>query len=194
MSGTSMASPIVAAVVGQIKQVDPTITPEEILRLIQDTSDPFPETSNCYETYYCGAGILNAERALEVATGRAISDMAVANPTINERAICDIDVLTLNTKALVKMCSAYKLEMSGLRFLSRNIQDVNYKIYQVEKGMSVQDSDTPIAETRVAFGHVNNIDSSQFDYVAKSCSGDDCSVGYEALIDIKPHTMYLCED
>jgi hypothetical protein len=194
MSGTSMASPIVAAVVGQIKQVDPTITPEEILRLIQDTSDPFPETSNCYETYYCGAGILNAERALEVATGRAISDMAVAIPAINQRAICEVEVLTLNTKALVKMCSAYKLEMTGLRYLSRNIENVNYKIYQVEKGMSVKDTDTPIAETSVPFGHVNNIDASQFDYIAKSCSGDDCSVGYEALVDINPHTMYLCED
>jgi serine protease len=61
--GTSMAAPHVAGVVSLMLAVRPTLTPSQILTLLQSTVTPFPVGSTC-TTANCGTGIVNAAAAL----------------------------------------------------------------------------------------------------------------------------------
>jgi serine protease len=64
--GTSMATPHVAAVVSLLYQLRPSITPDEILSVLQSTSQPFPRvTSRQCTLTTCGAGIVDAAAALD---------------------------------------------------------------------------------------------------------------------------------
>lgn len=62
-SGTSMATPTVAGVIGLMVSVNPSLTPAEIETILEDTARPFPATCNG-----CGAGIVDAEAAVAAAT------------------------------------------------------------------------------------------------------------------------------
>lgn len=57
--GTSMASPVVAGVVGLLYAQTPTITPDQVLARLQSTARAFPATCSG-----CGAGIIDATAAL----------------------------------------------------------------------------------------------------------------------------------
>lgn len=61
--GTSMAAPQVAGVVSLMLAVRPTLTPPQILTLLQSTVTPFPTGSSC-TTANCGTGIVNAMAAV----------------------------------------------------------------------------------------------------------------------------------
>ncbi|WP_269434596.1 S8 family serine peptidase [Aliidiomarina indica] len=62
--GTSMAAPHVAGVVALIRQANPSATPAEIEQIMLDTVRSFP--ANCSG---CGAGIIDAEAAVQLAMG-----------------------------------------------------------------------------------------------------------------------------
>jgi serine protease len=62
--GTSMAAPHVAGVVSLMLAVRPTLTPAQILTLLQSTVTPFPAGSSCTTTN-CGTGIVNAAAAVD---------------------------------------------------------------------------------------------------------------------------------
>jgi serine protease len=63
--GTSMAAPHVAGVIALMYEVNPTITPDEILSILQRTSQPFPAVaSRQCDTKSCGAGIIDAAAAV----------------------------------------------------------------------------------------------------------------------------------
>jgi serine protease len=68
--GTSMATPHVAGVAALLYSAKPTITPDEVLAVLQRTAQPFPATSTrpC-NTATCGAGIVNAGAAVIDVTG-----------------------------------------------------------------------------------------------------------------------------
>lgn len=66
--GTSMAAPHVAGTVALMLSVNPGLTNAEVLSILQSTVTPFPAGS-C-TTSICGAGILNAGRAVEAAARR----------------------------------------------------------------------------------------------------------------------------
>ncbi len=66
--GTSMASPHVAGVVSLMLSAKPGLTPGQIGQLLQQTVTPFPSGSTC-STSTCGAGILNAAKAVTAAAG-----------------------------------------------------------------------------------------------------------------------------
>lgn len=70
--GTSMAAPHVAGVVALIYAVHPAVTPDEILSILQRTSQPFPSVnSRQCTTRTCGAGIIDAEGAVSAAVKAA---------------------------------------------------------------------------------------------------------------------------
>lgn len=60
-SGTSMAAPHTAGIIALILEVDPTLSPDEIKELIQQTATPMPG----YETWEAGAGYVNAYAAIK---------------------------------------------------------------------------------------------------------------------------------
>jgi serine protease len=61
--GTSMAAPQVAGVVSLLYSLKPSLTPAEVLAVLQSTVTPFPSGSTC-NTANCGPGILNAGAAV----------------------------------------------------------------------------------------------------------------------------------
>ncbi|HBX69929.1 MAG TPA: hypothetical protein DEH25_11285, partial [Chloroflexi bacterium] len=64
--GTSMAAPHVAGVASLVLSMDPSLTPAEILTILQNTVTPFPGGSTC-NTSICGSGIVNAGLAVQSA-------------------------------------------------------------------------------------------------------------------------------
>jgi serine protease len=65
--GTSMAAPHVAGVASLLYSVDPSLTPAEVLSVLQTTATTFPadsETHPCSTPGNCGSGIVNAAAAL----------------------------------------------------------------------------------------------------------------------------------
>jgi serine protease len=66
--GTSMATPHVVGVVSLLRSVNPSLTPAQVLSIVQSTATPFPAGSSC-TTSACGAGIVNAAAAVAAAGG-----------------------------------------------------------------------------------------------------------------------------
>lgn len=62
-SGTSMAAPHVAGVVSLMFSRNPSLTPDQVLSILQSTAKPFPGGSTC-NTSICGSGIVNAAGAV----------------------------------------------------------------------------------------------------------------------------------
>jgi serine protease len=74
MSGTSMAAPHVSGVVSLMLSRNPSLTPAQVLAILQQTARRFPSGSTC-TTSLCGSGIVDAAAAV-----RAAGD-AVSTPT-----------------------------------------------------------------------------------------------------------------
>ncbi|MGB3260898.1 S8 family peptidase [Paenisporosarcina sp.] len=95
MSGTSMATPHAAGVVALMLEAKPTLSPEEIKQVLQDTATNMPG----YETWEAGTGYLNAYAALDhVLFGNEYGSTVNANQQFNsnveattERASFDVN-------------------------------------------------------------------------------------------------------
>jgi serine protease len=68
--GTSMAAPHVAGVVSLLYSIRPSLTPAEVLKLLQDTATPFPSGSLFCSLFGCGSGIVNAGAAAAALVGK----------------------------------------------------------------------------------------------------------------------------
>ena len=75
--GTSMATPHVVGVVALMLSVKPTLTPDQVLSILQSTARPFPATCS-----QCGSGIVDANAAVDAAIGGVVTPPG--GPTINE--------------------------------------------------------------------------------------------------------------
>jgi serine protease len=64
--GTSMAAPHVAGVVSLMFSVNSSLTPTQVMNILQSTVTPFPAGSSC-TTSICGSGIVNAQAAVAMA-------------------------------------------------------------------------------------------------------------------------------
>lgn len=69
--GTSMAAPHVTGIVSLMLSVNPALTPDTIIRLLQKTARPYPPGANC--NGICPAGIADAGRAVQAAAASAAS-------------------------------------------------------------------------------------------------------------------------
>jgi serine protease AprX len=79
ISGTSMATPYVAGVVALMLDADPTLTPDEIKRIIVETATRMPR----YADHEVGAGYINAYAAVDKVFNRARAYNTFNNPTFN---------------------------------------------------------------------------------------------------------------
>lgn len=71
MIGTSMAAPHVSGVVSLMLSVNPSLTPDTVLNILQRTARRFPPGANC--SGICQVGILNAGAAVSMAASGRIS-------------------------------------------------------------------------------------------------------------------------
>ena len=71
-----MAAPHVAGVISLMLARNPFLTPAQVLAILQSTATAFPSNSNyCYNTGICGAGIVNAQAALNATPKRTFFDV-----------------------------------------------------------------------------------------------------------------------
>jgi serine protease len=66
LNGTSFSAPMVSGVVSLMLAVAPNLTADQVRSLLVSSAKPFPVTSNC-TTGLCGAGIVNAQGAVQAA-------------------------------------------------------------------------------------------------------------------------------
>ncbi len=72
LEGTSLAAPVVSGVVALLYSVDRTISPDEVLSVLQNTAQPFGTTTECgQQPLHCGIGIVDAGVAVALAQARA---------------------------------------------------------------------------------------------------------------------------
>lgn len=84
--GTSMAAPHVAGIVSLVVSANPALTPASVLSILQSTARTFPTgTGSDCTTSTCGAGIVNAATAVEVAS--TIVTVAATDSTAAETGL-----------------------------------------------------------------------------------------------------------
>jgi hypothetical protein len=77
LSGTSMATPVVAGTVALMLQANPALTPSAVKAILQYTAQPYPG----YDTLTQGAGFLNAMGAVQIAQFFAASGTTFPSST-----------------------------------------------------------------------------------------------------------------
>ena len=83
LSGTSMASPVVAGAVALMLQANPALTPNAVKAILQYTSQQY----RGYDALTQGAGFLNAAGAVQMARAFAMSAVAAGDPTWTRKII-----------------------------------------------------------------------------------------------------------
>lgn len=103
--GTSMAAPHVTGIVSLMLSVNPTLTPAQVLSILQSTATPFPAGSGCY-TMGCGVGLVNAMAAVTKAKGglMAPSNLAVASVATTQVTLRWTDNTSDETGFKVERC------------------------------------------------------------------------------------------
>ena len=89
--GTSMATPHVAGIVSLMLSANPTLTPAQVLQILQRTVTPFPAGSDCRGL--CGAGIVNAGAAVEAAASMVRSiNLTPASLSFNNQPVDSVSL------------------------------------------------------------------------------------------------------
>jgi serine protease len=91
-NGTSMATPHVSGVVALMLSAKPTLTPDQVLSMLQSTARAFPATCS-----QCGAGIVNASAAVDAAIGGTTPPPGTAEVEPNNSRTASQLIATDNT-------------------------------------------------------------------------------------------------
>jgi len=96
LTGTSMAAPHVAAVLALLKSFRPGLTPDQLASVVSNSARPFPPGTYCVGRSDCGAGMLDATRALaSVNAGEPFATASVGpGPANANRLVGSTVVLT----------------------------------------------------------------------------------------------------
>lgn len=121
MSGTSMATPHVAGIVALLLEAKPTLTPDAIKKVLQDTATNMPG----YETWEAGSGYVNAYAALDaVLFGSTYGKTVNANQTFNSNAVASVErsPFQVDYNPLLSTSNTYSFDVpAGVSQLSARI-------------------------------------------------------------------------
>ncbi len=163
-SGTSMASPLTAGLVVNLKMTHPELTPPQIESIIKSSTVEFPEDTLCTK-FGCGAGALQANKATNaIDYVTALSDYKKVhryegyNTPEEQTWLSEMDKFA-NT------CDLVKFTWGNLGFAQDN---VSYKLYQSENGGEMQYVETIQIPQKVANLPENT------ELGVQACQQDDC--------------------
>jgi len=122
ISGTSMACPHAAGIVALMLSADPTLSPDEVKQIIQQTATRMPG----FEDFEVGAGYINAYTAVDKVFNRTRSYGTFVTPTFNAK-------FTISGPAPAAFHVDY--DPSGLP----GANSPNARTFTVQPGMSVLD-------------------------------------------------------
>ena len=101
--GTSFSANQVSGVVSLMFSVNPSLTPAQVLNILQSTARPFPSGSNCLNTYLnkCGSGIVDAAAAVTAASIAPIATTDLATSIMGTSAMLNGTVNANNANTIV---------------------------------------------------------------------------------------------
>jgi serine protease AprX len=121
MSGTSMATPHVAGIVALLLEAKPTLSPDEVKAVLQETATNMPG----YETWEVGAGYVNAYAALDaVMFGTNYGATVNASQTFHSKADSTVERLpfSVSYNPVALTSNQYSFEVgSGLSQLTARV-------------------------------------------------------------------------
>ena len=95
-SGTSMATPHVAAVAALMLSVNSALTPDEVEARLKSSVKAFPATCS-----QCGSGLLDASAAIDAAKGTTTTTTAVAETTAGNSTLATAQAITAALPVLI---------------------------------------------------------------------------------------------
>jgi len=118
--GTSMATPHVSGVVALMLSKNPSLTPDQVLSILQQTARPFPKTCS-----QCGAGIVNAAAAVAAAvspsTGTTINEVESNNTRATAQSITNSDTTVNATIGSSSDTDYYSISLPAGKTLSATL-------------------------------------------------------------------------
>lgn len=118
--GTSMATPHVSGVVALMLSKNPSLTPDQVLTILQQTARAFPATCS-----QCGAGIVNAAAAVAAAssppTGVTINEVESNNTRATAQSITNSDTTVNGTMSSTSDTDYYSLSLPAGKTLSATL-------------------------------------------------------------------------
>jgi hypothetical protein len=181
-SGTSFSAPLVSAAVGMLKQLSPTMTPDETQWWLQFTSTPYPDDSRC-QALGCGPGALNVAALLASYTQHASSPATIQPLLLSARLCDDVRAYTSNNSLLPLMCGRYEISLPQYQIT----QPYTLSVYMTDASGNKRllgETDSP------SFVLAETIDT-RGSYAYQIClAGQVCSPEYP--IDISDETPAIC--
>ncbi|APD92366.1 hypothetical protein BM525_21140 (plasmid) [Alteromonas mediterranea] len=183
VSGTSMASPLVAGIMAMVKQhTNADMTDIEVM--LKATASKSNFGTEC-ETMGCGEGLVDAKALLEAVMQQEDGELNTISFALNEGDECDVTWFVENFGQAVKLCELYSVKFMG----GIDLDDTTYKLISVPKGqdLSTEENQTMIGEYESAKVVLRDIDAESFDYGVKMCSAGECGDVFEiSTVDALP--------
>lgn len=183
VSGTSMASPLVAGIMAMVKQhTNADMTDIEVM--LKATASKSNFGTEC-ETMGCGEGLVDAKALLEAVMQQEDGELNTISFALNEGDECDVAWFVENFGQAVKLCELYSVKFMG----GIDLDDTTFKLISVPKGqdLSIDENQTMVGEYESAKVVLRDIDAESFDYGVQMCSEGECGDIFEiSTIDALP--------
>ncbi len=173
--GTSFSAPIVAGIIGLVKQNYPLLTPSELKSLLTLSAMPFSTNPSSIEVSCldgrCGSGVANAPSMQLMAEAYVSGSNNSIKHVLSDKDSCGQSMFLNHAGQMLKMCELYEVRID-----ENSTGESLYEVYQVPKGAELVGSNGElITESTESRFVVSGIDDSKYNYGFKVCdSGGEC--------------------
>lgn len=148
MSGTSMATPILAGVVALMVSKDSTLTTDQVRTILQNTGQSIAHESSRYFNDYCN--VVDAYAALEFITTAPRFAPAVDKTTLTAKTAFDSVWLTWEAPETTETITGYRIYRNGEE-IANNHQVCNFLDTALQAGSTYRYAVEPIYENRTFY-------------------------------------------
>ena len=122
-SGTSFASPQVAATLAMAKTTSPSMSYDDMLSLLQLTATPM--SGDKCTSVGCDEGLMNAERFMLAVLGIENGDAGVITSSLGEGELCNPELYTMIDAVKARLCESTTVTLSN--FVAPEHEDVTVR-------------------------------------------------------------------